>query len=94
MITDEQVEAGARALCAKDGWHRWESYATMARAALSAVLPQAVAAEREECARVADLFYGYTGYGSEDENTRIGMFARGNRNARSCIATAIRARTA
>jgi hypothetical protein len=60
-------------------------------AAIEAMIKDAVDAERERCAKIAEAFIGYTGYGSEDENTLIGMFARGNRSAKRCIASAIRA---
>lgn len=49
-----------------------------------------VAEERERCARIAEEFTDYTGRGSEDHNTLVGMFARGNRNASRKIAAAIR----
>lgn len=55
-----------------------------------AQLEAALAAERERCAKIAESFTDYTGCGSEDENSLIGMFARGNRSARRRIAAAIR----
>lgn len=51
---------------------------------------EAIAEERERCAKVAENFIAYTGLGSEDKNDLIGMFARGNRNAKQGIAAAIR----
>lgn len=46
---------------------------------------------RERCAKVADDFTGYSGEGSEGDNDLIGMFARGNRNAKRRIGNLIRA---
>lgn len=51
---------------------------------------KAVNSERERCAKVAETFEDYTGVGHEDENSLIGMFARGNRSARRKIAAQIR----
>lgn len=54
-----------------------------------AVLTAALAAERERCAKIAED-HAYTGEGTEDRNDGVGMFARGNRNAKRAIAAAIR----
>ena len=48
----------------------------------------------EECAKAAESFKDYTGAGTEDRNDLIGMFGRGNRNARTSIAATIRSLSA
>lgn len=56
--------------------------------------PDPVAAEREACAKIAEDFKKYSGYGIEDQNDLVGMFGRGNRFAKRKIAAAIRSRSA
>lgn len=45
--------------------------------------------ERARCLKIVRDFSAYTGRGREDQNTLMGMFARGNRNAVRCIAAAL-----
>jgi hypothetical protein len=45
QVTDAMIEAGARAMAAADGWHRWQAYATMAKHCLIAAQPLSAVAQ-------------------------------------------------